>query len=386
MIMSYKTKTNLSLAFDTSAPNASLDALIDFIANRIKSDVPEIATQYELSYDADAYKNFPVFSGTNYGSSYTPISKLVFLGKNSNSLGILIFGFKANSKYYITICVMPSYDMLCVTPATYGDNYKSNPTACAYMAGLLRGVFNCETRLSFDVTPGDSGNSEVSIIAAGGQYGYVYMISSNRTTDNHFQLGFVRQDTSDKNLLSMWWCNHTPGIFNIDYKYPLKAGIFSPLKYNNTNVEDLPNSTLDDLDQDDPSWKRLILINYSPNIGSRRTGLHRFLLDKYSSAGSDLYIENLGYLPYHVPAQNGRDRRGSYDINTTEYLPFVKTSQIYLQQMPQPLLDETTHIHIYRTALNSPTAPGAGNVYKTSVGAFMLLYPGVLTYSVKLTD
>lgn len=385
MIMSYKTKTNLSLAFDTSAPHASLDAFIDFIANRIKSDVPEIATQYELSYDADAYKNFPVFSGTNYSSSYTPISKLVFLGKNSNSLGIWIFGFMANSKYYITICVMPSYDMLCVTPATYGDNYKSNTTACAYMAGLLRGIFNCEMRLSFDVTPGDSGNSEVSIIAAGGQYGYVYMISSNRTTDDHFQLGFVRQDTSDKNLLSMWWCNHTPGIFNIDYKYPLKAGIFSPLKYNTTDLFDLPDSTLNELDQNDPPWKRLILISYSPNINNRKTGLVRFLLDKYTIVG-ETYIKNFGYLPYNVLAQQGTTRRGSYDINTTEYLPFVKTSQIYLQQMPQPLLDETTHIYIYRTALNSPTAPGAGNVYKTSVGAFMLLYPGVLTYSVKLTD
>ena len=386
MIMSYKTKTNLSLAFDTSAPNASLDALIDFIANRIKSDVPEIATQYELSYDADAYKNFPVFSGTNYSSSYTPISKLVFLGKNSNSLGIWIFGFTANGKYYITICVMPSYDMLCVTPATYGDNYKSNTTACAYMAGLLRGLLNCEMRLSFDVTPGDSGNSEVSIIAAGGQYGYVYMISSNRTTDNHhFQLGFVRQDTSDKNLLSMWWCNHTPGIFNIDYKYPLKAGIFSPLKYNSTDQSDLPDSTLNDLDPNDPSWKRLILIGYNSNPNFRRTGLYRFLLDKYQ-AGTDTYIYTFGYLPYRVSAQQGGTRRGSYDINTTEYLPFVKTSQIYLQQMPQPLLDETTHIHIYRTALNSPTDPGAGNVYKTSVGAFMLLYPGVLTYSVKLSD
>lgn len=386
--MSYKTKTNLSLAFDTSAPNASLDAFIDFIANRIKSDVPEIATQYELSYDADAYKNFPVFSGTNYSGSYTPISKLVFLGKNSNSLGIWIFGFTANSKYYITICVMPSYDMLCVTPATYGDNYKSNTTACAYMAGLLRGIFNCEMRLSVDVTPGDSGNSEVSIIAAGGQYGYVYMISSNRTTDDHFQIGFIRQDTSDKNLLSMWWCNHTPGIFNIDYKYPLKAGIFSPLKYNNIDSYDLPNSTFNDLDQDDPSWKRLILIGYNSNIANRKTGLTRFLLDKYTSTGVDNYIQNPGYLylPYNVPAQQGTVRRGSYDINTTEYLPFVKTSQIYLQQMPQPLLDETTHIYIYRTALNSPTAPGAGNVYKTSVGAFMLLYPGVLTYSVKLTD
>ena len=383
MIMSYKTKTNLSLAFDTSAPNASLDAFIDFIANRIKSDVPEIATQYELSYDADAYKNFPVFSGKNYSGSYTPISKLVFLGKNSNSLGIWIFGFTANSKYYITICVMPSYDMLCVTPATYGDNYKSNTTACAYMAGLLRGVFNCETRLSFNVTPGDSGNSEVSIIAAGGQYGYVYMISSNRTTDNHhFQLGFIRQDTSDKNLLSMWWCNHTPGIFNIDYKYPLKAGIFSPLKYNTMDNQDLPNSTLNALDQNDPAWKRLILITLDSNITSRKTGLHRFLLNKYASGG-DSYMQSLGYLPYNVSAGS---RRGSYDINTTEYLPFVKTSQIYLQQMPQPLLDETTHIHIYRTALNSPTEPGAGNVYKTSVGAFMLLYPGVLTYSVKLTD
>ena len=384
--MSYKTKTNLSLAFDTSAPNASLDAFIDFIANRIKSDVPEIATQYELSYDADAYKKFPVFSGTNYSGSYTPISKLVFLGKNSNSLGIWIFGFTANSKYYITICVMPSYDMLCVTPATYGDNYKSNTTACAYMAGLLRGLLTCEMRLSFDVTPGDSGNSEVSIIAAGGQYGYVYMISSNRTTDDHFQLGFVRQDTSDKNLLSMWWCNHTPGIFNIDYKYPLKAGIFSPLKYNSTVDQDLPDSTLNDLDQNDPLWKRLILISYSSNLSGRRTGLVRFLLDRYSQSAAEYYIKNLGYSPYSVPAQQGTARRGSYDINTTEYLPFVKTSQIYLQQMPQPLLDETTHIYIYRTALNSPTEPGAGNVYKTSVGAFMLLYPGVLTYSVKLTD
>ena len=91
MIMSYKTKTNLSLAFDTSAPNASLDAFIDFIANRIKSDVPEIATQYELSYDADAYKNFPVFSGTNYSSSYTPISKLVFFGQKFKLTGDLDF-------------------------------------------------------------------------------------------------------------------------------------------------------------------------------------------------------------------------------------------------------------------------------------------------------
>lgn len=153
-----------------------------------------------------------------------PVSKIVFLGKHTDSLGLLLFCTQNGAHYDLHICIMPSFDMMCVTPATYGDGYQNSEEACTYIYRILRGWprSHIETRLVWDVTPGDSEMINMNIVSAGSaDYGYAYIINSGNTTYTQFHIGFVRQGESD---LSMWWKNNNAGLFDISYQYPLKAG------------------------------------------------------------------------------------------------------------------------------------------------------------------
>lgn len=379
--MAYKNKTSFTIAFDSSSPHTAMDALIDFIANRIIADVPEISVQHEIAYDADSYKNFPVFSGLNASGGFVPASKIVFLGKNSNSLGLMLMCYLNGSTYYLSIRVMLSFDMLCVTPATYGDNYKSVANACKYIYYQMRGyTFDTEIDQKFNITPGtDNNNMYISIIAAVGKHACAYCINSGRTSFENYRLAFIRDN--DDSLKSLWWENGGYSVFDIDYKFPLKAGYFSPSKYNQEVDYHRISDNLSLLDNKDVVFSRLILLAWRSDLFNSACGLKIFTLGfssrNYSFNGLSLktpFVENLS------------NKINSYTLWTNEFFPGnVKENQIFLRQMVQPITSET-FIHLYRMAINSQTTPKAGNVYKTSQGVFMSLTPYVVGYAVKLTD
>ena len=206
--MAYKHKITTSIPFDSDTPNLALDSVIDFITSKFIADTPALSVTKEIAYDAEAYKGFPVFSGENFENGLVPVSKIVFLGKHTDSLGLLLFCTQNGVYYDLHICIMPSFDMMCVTPATYGEDYQSSAKACIYINHMLRGWPNdhIETRLVWNVTPGDSGLINMSIVSAGSaDYGYAYIINSGNTSYTQFHIGFVRQGES---ALSMWWKNN----------------------------------------------------------------------------------------------------------------------------------------------------------------------------------
>ena len=145
--MGYKKRITKSVVLDSASPNSALDVMIDWIVNKFITDVPDLKIQKEIAYSADGYKNFPVFSETDYSGSVPPCSKIVFVGKHSNSVGLCIFCYTRGSRYYLDICVLPSFDMMCVTPATYGDGYQNNANACNYISKFLRGYYGGISRL-----------------------------------------------------------------------------------------------------------------------------------------------------------------------------------------------------------------------------------------------
>ena len=136
--MSYKKRITKSVILDSASPNSALDVMVDWVVNKFITDVPDLKIQKEIAYSADGYKRFPVFSETNYYGSVPPCSKIVFIGKHSNSVGLCIFCYAKSDRYYLDICVLPSFDMMCVTPATYGDGYQNNANACNYFSKLDR--------------------------------------------------------------------------------------------------------------------------------------------------------------------------------------------------------------------------------------------------------
>lgn len=379
--MAYKNKTSFTIAFDSSSPHTAMDALIDFITNRFIADVPEISVQHEIAYDADAYKNFPVFSGVNVGSGVVPASKIVFLGKNSNSIGLMLMCYLNGSKYYLSMRVMPSFDMMCVTPATYGDNYKSVADACKYIYYHMRGyTFNAEIDQKFDITPGTDNNMYISIISAVGKHACAYCINSGRTSFENYRLAFIRD--KDGNLKSLWWENYGYSVFDIDYKFPLKAGYFSPSKYNQTSYGNDIFVNFSTLDNNDTVFTRVILLGWHPSLDSSACGLKIFILGVASQ--TSFYLKDLSSkTPF---TENLSDKKKSYTLWTNEFFPSkIAENQIFLRQMTQPITSET-FIHLYRMAINSQTTPKAGNVYKTSQGVFMSLTPYVVGYAVKLGD
>ena len=386
--MAYKHKITTLIPFDSDTPNIALDSVIDFITSKFIADTPALSVTKEIAYDAEAYKGFPVFSEKSYEEGSVPVSKIVFLGKHTDSLGLLLFCTKSNDGvyYHLHICIMPSYDMMCVTPATYGENYQSNADACTYIYRMLRGwaYRNCGTRLVWDVTPGDSGMINMNIVSAGSaDYGYAYIINSGNTSYTQFHIGFVRQGES---ALSMWWKNNNAGLFDIDYQYPLKAGVFSPKRYDVVTRNDFISDTIADTTgmdylNDDIAHKIILIGNFG-NINFTTCGLHQFFLGNNSTISSS-YSYNLNCMQPTLANIAGDNKARSFELWSGESIPHLIGGQIFLRQLHQPLsLGALTSV--YRLALVSLTTPTAGTVYTTDTGTYITLLDNCVTYALKL--
>lgn len=388
--MAYKHKITTSIPFDSATPNLALDSVIDFITSKFIADTPALSVTKEIAYDAEAYKGFPVFSEENYAGGLVPVSKIVFLGKHTDSLGLLLFCTQNGVHYDLHICIMPSFDMMCVTPATYGDNYRDSEEACRYIYHMLRGWptntgRHFETRLIWNVTPGDSGMINMNIVSAGSaDYGYAYIINSGNTSYTQFHIGFVRQGES---ALSMWWKNNNAGLFDIDYQYPLKAGVFSPKTYNQETYCDRLNDVIADTTgmdylNDDVAHK-IILIGYN-NIdsGMMTCGLHQFFLGNNSTL-TIAYQNDLGCMQPTLKNLADDNKAKSYELWSGESIPHLTGEQIFLRQLHQPL-SLVALTSVYRLALASLTTPTAGTVYTTDTGTYITLLDNCVTYALKL--
>ena len=385
--MAYKHKITTSIPFDSDTPNIALDSVIDFITSKFIADTPALSVTKEIAYDAEAYKGFPVFSGESYEEGSVPVSKIVFLGKHTDSIGLLLFCTRSNDGvyYHLHICIMPSFDMMCVTPATYGENYQSNASACTYIYRMLRGWVDrhIETRLVWDVTPGDSGIINMNIVSAGSaNYGYAYIINSGNTSYTQFHIGFVRQGES---ALSMWWKNNNAGLFDIDYQYPLKAGVFSPNNYNKVAEIYINHAIADTTGMDylnDDVAHKIILIGQSGWTSGMFCGLYQFFLGNNSTLLWG-YSGDFGCMQPTLANLAGNNKARSYELWSGESIPHITGGQIFLRQLHQPLsLGALTSV--YRLALASLTTPTAGTVYTTDTGTYITLLDNCVTYALKL--
>lgn len=393
--MAYKKRITRSVVLDSASPNSALDVMIDWVVNKFITDVPALKIQKEIVYSADGYKSFPVFSEANYFDSVPPCSKIVFIGKHSNSVGLCIFCYTRDSRYYLDICVLPSFDMMCVTPATYGDGYQNSADACNYISKFLRGYygadrrFNIQTRLEWDITPSaDTSAISMSIVYAGGKYGYAYSINSSHTNNTHFQLAFTKQTRSaSEPVASMWFIRTTPGIFDIDTQYELTPGTFSPPRYD----YDIPQvfTDLSHLDNvNDSAYSRIMLLSNSGYWSNILSGLHFFLLWEPVTAGiSDQdfvrYFDwNKGYLP-PVIANYGDKTRDPALWNCGEWFPDPKEGRIFLRRIEQPVTTKD-YTYIYRMLIPSMSTPKAGTVYESGSEAYMALLDNSLTYGIRL--
>ena len=381
--MTYKKRITKSVVLDSASPNSALDVMVDWIVNKFITDVPDLKIQKEIAYSADGYKNFPVFSDVNYFNSVPPCSKIVFIGKHSNSVGLCIFCYKRDSRYYLDICILPSFDMMCVTPATYGDNYRDSADACNYFSKFLRGYnnYNIQTRLTLDITPSsDAAAISMSIVYAGGKYGYAYSINSPHTGYNHFQLAFTKQTRSaSEPVSSMWFIRTTPGIFDIDTQYELTPGTFSPPRYDyfSDNQVFTDMSSLDNIN--DSVSSRLMLLNNANTDYRVSSGLHFFLL---WGSGGGYFDGNIGYLP-PVIANYGDKTRDPALWNNGEWFPHPKEGRIFLRRIEQPVTTKD-YTYIYRMLIPSMNTPKAGTVYESGPEAYMALLDNSLTYGIRL--
>ena len=393
--MTYKKRITKSVILDSASPNLALDVMVDWIVNKFITDVPDLKIQKEIAYSADGYKNFPVFSDTNYLGSVPPCSKIVFIGKHSNSVGLCIFCYTRDSRYYLDICVLPSFDMMCVTPATYGDGYQNSAEACDYFSKFLRGYYgtewnNIQTRLEWDITPsGDTPAINMSIVYAGGKYGYAYSINSSHTSYTHFQLAFTKQTRSaSEPVASMWFIRTTPGIFDIDTQYELTPGTFSPATYN----FDVDRATFTDLSRtdnvNDSIASHIMLLSNYHNKEWVNAGLHFFLLwlpitDRIDQDTYTIYFQyNLGYLPPVI--ENFSDKTRDPALwNCGEWFPNPKGGRIFLRRIEQPVTTKD-YTYIYRMCIPSMSTPKAGTVYESGSEAYMALLDNSLTYGIRL--
>lgn len=393
--MTYKKRITKSVIFDSASPSSALDVMVDWIVNKFITDVPDLKIQKEIAYSADGYKNFPVFSETNYFDSAAPCSKIVFIGKHSNSVGLCIFCYARDSRYYLDICVLPSFDMMCVTPATYGDGYQNSAEACNYFSKFLRGYYgtgynNIQTRLEWDITPSaDTSAINMSIVYAGGKYGYAYSINSSYTSYTYFQLAFTKQTRSaSEPVSSMWFMRTTPGIFDIDTQYELTPGRFSPPGYNyKTSIGEVLTdvSSLDNIN--DSVSSRLMLLGNTTWSPALVSGLHFFLLWEPVTTGITddcvRYLEwNKGYLP-PVIANYSDKKRDPALWNCGEWFPNPKEGRIFLRRIEQPVTTKD-YTYIYRMLIPSMSTPKAGTVYESGSEAYMALLDNSLTYGIRL--
>ena len=391
--MTYKKRITKSVVLDSASPNLAFDVMIDWIINKFITDVPDLKIQKEIAYSADGYKNFPVFSETDYFGSVPPCSKIVFIGKHSNSVGLCIFCYMSDSRYYLNIRVLPSFDMMCVTPATFGDGYQNNAEACNYFSKFLRGYKgnNIQTCLEWDITPSaDTSAISMSIVYAGGNYGYAYSINSSHTSYTHFQLAFTKQTRSESEpVSSMWFINQTPGIFDIDTQYELIPGRFSPPRYDYyTRATDVftDMSSLDNIN--DIASSRLMLLSNARSFQTDiSSGLHFFLLWLPVTVGiNDRVINyfswNKGYLP-PVLANFSDKTRDPALWNCGEWFPNPKEGRILLRRVEQPVTTKD-YTYIYRMCIPSMSTPKAGTVYESGSEAYMALLDNSLTYGIRL--
>lgn len=395
--MTYKKRITKSVILDSASPNSALDVMTDWIVNKFITDVPDIKIQKEIAYSAEGYKNFPVFSETNYFDSVAPCSKIVFIGKHSNSVGLCIFCYTRDSRYYLDICVLPSFDMMCVTPATYGDGYQNSANACNYISKFLRGYYstgynNIQTRLEWDITPSaDTSAVNMSIVYAGGKYGYAYSINSSHTSYTHFQLAVTKQTRSASEPVgSMWFMRTTPGIFDIDTQYELTPGRFSPPRYDYYATHAYEMFTgLSQLDNvNDNASSRLMLLGNSRSWPQDTpSGLNLFLLWEPVTALTDsnfcsYFIWSKGYLPPVIA--NYSDKTHDPALwNCGEWFPNPKEGRIFLRRIEQPVTTKD-YTYIYRMLIPSMTTPKAGTVYESGSEAYMSLLDNSLTYGIKL--
>ena len=390
--MAYKKRITKSVVLDSASPNSALDVMTDWIVNKFITDVPDLKIQKEIAYSADGYKNFPVFSETNYFDSAAPCSKIVFIGKHSNSVGLCIFCYTRDSRYYLDVCVLPSFDMMCVTPATYGDGYQNSAEACNYISKFLRGYNNgnIQTRLEWDITPSaDTSAINMNIVYAGGKYGYAYSINSPHTSYNHFQLAFTKQTRSASEPVgSMWFINETPGIFDIDTQYELTPGTFSPPRYDYRTSYDEIFTDISSLDNiNDNAASHLILLGNNDSTWGVVSGLHFFLLWEPVTAslenGDINYFEwHKGYLP-PVIANYSDKKRDPALWNCGEWFPHPKEGRIFLRRIEQPVTTKD-YTYIYRMCIPSLSTPKAGTVYESGSEAYMALLDNSLTYGIRL--
>ena len=393
--MVYKKRITKSVILDSASPNSALDVMVDWIVNKFITDVPDLKIQKEIAYSADGYKKFPVFSETNYLDSVPPCSKIVFIGKHSNSVGLCIFCYTKDSRYYLDICVLPSFDMMCVTPATYGDGYQNSAEACNYFSKFLRGYtnYNIQTRLEWDITPSaDTSAINMNIVYAGGNYGYAYSINSSHTNYTHFQLAFTKQTRSESEpVSSMWLIRTTPGIFDIDTQYELTPGRFSPPRYDYYTEETEVFTDMSSLDNiNDSVVSHLMLLGnatdyrYTWRVVS---SLHFFLLWEPITTGIPQeyirYFEwNNGYLPPVIANYSDKTRDPAL-WNCGEWLPNPKENRIFLRRIEQPVTTKD-YTYIYRMCIPSMSTPKAGTVYESGSEAYMALLDNSLTYGIRL--
>lgn len=390
--MAYKKRITKSVVLDSASPNSALDVMTDWIVNKFITDVSDLKIQKEIAYSAEGYKGFPVFSETNYFNSVPPCSKIVFIGKHSNSVGLCIFCYAKSDRYYLDICVLPSFDMMCVTPATYGDGYQNSANACNYFSKFLRGYYgtsynNIQTRLEWDITPSaDTSAVNMSIVYAGGNYGYAYSINSLHTSYNHFQLAFTKQTRSaSEPVSSMWFMRTTPGIFDIDTQYELTPGRFSPPRYDyyTSATEVLTDvSSLDNIN--DSAASHLMLLGNSKSYDKVPSGLNLFLLwtAGIDTSTSGYFYWNRGYLPPVI--ENYSDKKRDPALwNSGEWFPSPKEGRIFLRRIEQPVTTKD-YTYIYRMLIPSMSTPKAGTVYESGSAAYMALLDNSLTYGIKL--
>ena len=395
--MAYKKRITKSVVLDSASPNSALDVMVDWVVNKFITDVPDLKIQKEIAYSADGYKKFPVFSETDYFDSVPPCSKIVFIGKHSNSVGLCIFCYTRDSRYYLDICVLPSFDMMCVTPATYGDGYQNNADACNYFSKYLRGYYNSregndiQTRLEWDITPSaDTSAINMNIVYAGGKYGYAYSINSSHTSYTHFQLAFTKQTRSaSEPVASMWLIRTTPGIFDIDTQYDLTPGRFSPPRYDYYTEETEVFTDVSSLDNiNDSASSRLMLLGNSRNWSLALVcGLHFFLLWEPVTATLEnkviRYLEwPKGYLPPVIANYSDKTRDPAL-WNCGEWFPNPKDGRIFLRRIEQPVTTKN-YTYIYRMCIPSMSTPKAGTVYESGSEAYMALLDNSLTYGIRL--
>lgn len=395
--MAYKKRITKSVVLDSASPNSALDVMVDWVVNKFITDVPDLKIQKEIAYSADGYKKFPVFSETNYFDSVPPCSKIVFIGKHSNSVGLCIFCYTFNSRYYLDICVLPSFDMMCVTPATYGEGYQNNAFACNYISKFLRGYYgvhyssyNSQTRLEWDITPsGDTSAINMNIVYAGGKYGYAYSINSSRTSYTHFQLAFTKQTRSaSEPVASMWLIRTTPGIFDIDTQYELTPGTFSPPRYDYYNDRNTVFTNMSSLDNINDNVSSHVMLLGNSNYADRvYSGLNFFLLWLPVTEGiigdfiTYIFWQN-GYLPPVIANYSNKTRDPAL-WNCGEWFPNPKEGRIFLRRVEQPVTTKD-YTYIYRMCIPSMSTPKAGTVYESGSEAYMALLDNSLTYGIRL--